>query len=504
MHRRNANPSPGRPLAASLMALALAACANTQTAVVDDAAMSAAAQAMRAEIAQGSAPVTQDITLFEAMARALSSNLDHRVAMMELDLARAEAGVARYDLLPQVVASGGYYSRSNQPGASSRSLLSGRESLEPSTSTERDVWTGDIAAVWNVLDFGLASIRAAQLDNEALIMEERKRKAVIQIMEDVHAAYYRALSAERLSASLSALEGDVRKAFDNSRAQYESRTTAPMPALSYQRELTAIRAEAQALSRELKVSRMELASLMGLSPDQSFRLSDPGALPVPGRLSMDYGTMIETALVQRPEVRESVYARRIGEAEVKAAVLKALPGIETFAGFNASSNDFLFNRDWADYGVRASWNLIDLFSTGRRKRRAEARAELERQRGLAAAMAVMSQVGVARMQYESLLDEYETARSAATVQGEITQQIEAQSRARRASDQTLVRERMNRILADARRDRLHAELARASAHVYTALGFDPYTAELTGTGDIATTAANLRSLWTARMRAPGQ
>ena len=493
-----------RGAALLLSASVLGACANGAATRLDDAAMADASAVMRAEIAGASEPITQDITLYEAMARALKSNLDHRVAMMEMDLARLDAGVARADMLPQIVASGGYYSRSNAPGASSRSLLSGRESLEPSTSTERDVWTGEIAAVWNVLDFGLASIRAQQLGNEALVIEERKRKAVIRIMEDVHAAYYRALSAERLTASLAALEGDVRRAYDGSRAQYEARTTAPMPALSYQRELTAIRAEAQALSRELKAARMELAALMGLSPDQTFRLSDPGRLPRPGRLAMDHGTMIETALLHRPEVRESVYARRIGEAEVKAAVLKALPGVEGFAGFNASSNDFLFNGDWADYGLRASWNVIDLFTTGKRKRRALAKVELERQRGLAAAMAVMSQVGVARMQYESLLQEYDTAQSAATVQGEITQQIEAQASAQRASQQTLVRERMNRILADARRDRLHAELARATAHLYTALGFDPYTAELTGTEDVQTISASLKTLWDARTRSPGR
>ena len=488
----------------ALGAAVLSGCANTQPMALSDTAMAAAAETMRAEIAAQGTPVTQSITLYEAMARALKSNLDHRVAMMELDLARRDYDLSRHDMLPQIVANGGYYGRSNQPGASSQSLISGRQSLEPSTSTERNVWTGDLGASWNVLDFGLASIRSQQLGNEALILEERKRKAVIQIMEDVHAAYYRALSAERLSSQLTSLEGDVRSAFDASRAQYQSRRTAPMPALSYQRELTDIRAEAQALNRELKTARMELASLMGLAPDEAFRLADPGTLPRPGRLAMDYPAMIDTALSNRPEVRESVYARRIGEAEMKKAVLEALPGIEGFAGLNASSNDFLFNQDWADYGVRASWNLMKVFTTGTRKKRAKARAELERQKGLAAAMAVMTQVGVARMQYESLLSEYDTANSAASVQNEITTQIEAQAEARRASNQTLVRERMNRILADARRDRLHAELARSGAHIYTALGYDPYAADIDGTEDVATIAASLKSLWDARMRAPGQ
>jgi len=114
------------------------------------------AQNVRAEITAQQAPVTGAITLYEAMARALKNNLDHRVAMLELDLASKDYDLSRYDLLPHVVANGSYYGRDNQPGASSVSLLSGQESLEPSTSTERDVFSSDLSATWNVLDFGLA------------------------------------------------------------------------------------------------------------------------------------------------------------------------------------------------------------------------------------------------------------------------------------------------------------------------------------------------------------
>lgn len=276
-----------------------------------------------------------------------------------------------------------------------------------------------------------------------------------------------------------------------------------MPALSYQRELTDIQAQAQRLSREMETARMELASLMGLLPDQDFRLSDPGSLPKPGELVVNYSDMIDTALVNRPEMRENGYAQRIGDAEIRKSVLEALPSLEGFAGLNTSSNDFLFNADWADYGVRASWNLMTVFQTGTRKKRAEAQAELERRRGLATAMAIMTQVGVSRMRYESLLEEYDTANAAASVQSDITDQVEIQANVQRASNQTLVRERMNRILASARRDQIHADLAQAAAHVYTSLGYDPYAADVTGQEDLATLSASLQSLWTERMATPG-
>ena len=458
---------------------------------------------VRAEIIAQQEPVTGVITLHEAMARALKNNLDHRVAMLELDLASKDYDLSRYDQLPQVVANGSYFGRNNQPGSSSVSLLSGNESLEPSTSTERDVLSSDLSASWNVLDFGLAKIRSEQLADEALIYEERRRKAIIEIMEDVHRAYYRAVSSERLNARLEQLESTVDTAFNQSRSQFALRRTAPMPALSYQRELNDIQAQAQRLSRDLQTARMELAALMGLSSDQEFTLKIPETSETPNRLAMPYSEMIDIALVNRPEIRESLYAQRIGEAEIKKAVLEALPSVEGFGGLNINSNDFLFNQNWIDYGARASWNLLNVFSTPARKRKAKASAELERQKGLATAMAVMTQVGVARARYEGLMQAYETANNGAQVQADILNQIEALAQTSNASAQTLVREQMNNILSEARRDNIHAEMAEASAHIYTAMGYDPYMADIRGDEDLGIVAGSLKTLWNQRSVTPG-
>ncbi|MBX2868409.1 MAG: TolC family protein [Acidiferrobacterales bacterium] len=480
----------------------LVACTTVPQTISETEAIGNAAS-VRGAITAQQEPVTQSISLYEAMARALKYNLDHSVSMMELDLANADYDLSRYDLLPSVVANGGYYGRSNEAGSSSRSLLSGRESLEPSTSTDRNVWSGDLTASWNVLDFGLSKIRSEQLADETLIYEERRRKAVIKIMEDVHRAYWRAVSSERLSNRLSALEGDVNQAFTQSRALYDSRKTAPMPALSYQRELNDIKSQAQSMSRTLNMAKMELASLMGLAPDQAFTLRTPTHNESPVRVAMSYDEMIDVALRNRPEVRETIYAKRIGEKEMKKAVLEALPSLEAFAGLDTSSNSFLYNKNWADYGVRASWNLLKVFGTSARKKKAAARLKLEEERGLAAAMAVMTQVGVSRKRYESLMEEYVTAQQGAQVQSDILNQVEALSKASSASRQTLVRERMNALVAEARRDTVHAEMKEAAAQIYSSLGYDPYGADIRGDEDIATIAASLETLWKQRSKAPG-
>ena len=484
-------------LLATTAALTLVAC-QTATHDLSPTEIAQSAQSLRAQIHANSAPITGPIGLYEAMARSLQSNLDYRVSMMELDLAQKDFELSRWDQLPRVVASGGYFGRNNEAGASSLSLLSGRQSLEPSTSLEEEYAAGDLTASWNILDFGLARVRSEQLQDEARIMEERRRKAVVTLMEDVHRAYWRAVSAERLSRQLAALEADVRQSFADSRALYQGGRTAPMPALSFQRELNDIQGQAQRLQREMGEAKAELAALMGISPDQGFALAIPARLEAPKRLNMPAGEMMDVALRQRPEVREALYRSRISDAEIRKATLEAFPSLEGFAGLNASTNDFLFNSDWVSYGAKASWNVMKLFETPARKRKAKALDQLEDQKALAAAMAVMTQVAVSRYRYEMLSREYATAEAGAGVQGDITSLVSRQAGAHSASRQTLIRERMNAILSEARRDAVHARMREAEAQVYSSMGYDPHPVGITGRENLGTLSAALQQLWESR------
>ena len=350
-------------LLCTTLAVGLVSCASSGSTEMNPAEIAAHASEMKANIGADQEALTAPINLYEAMARALKYNLDHRVTMMEADLAARDYDLSKFDMLPQIVANGGYYGRNNDAGASSLSLISGRQSLEPSTSTERKFFNADLTASWNILDFGVSTIRAEQLGDESLIYQERRRKAIIQLMEDVHRAYWRAVSAERLGSRLVVLESDVRKAFDDSRALYAGGRTAPMPALSYQRELNDITAQAQKMKRELGMAKIELAALMNLPAGSQYALQTPGALNAPQKVSMSFEGMIDTALKNRPEIRESSYAIRIGEGEMRKAALEALPGLQLYGGLDTNTNDFLFNKDWGSYGAKASWNLMKVFET---------------------------------------------------------------------------------------------------------------------------------------------
>jgi len=443
-------------------------------------------------------PVSGPIDMYEAMARALKYNLDYKVEMMEEALKGRELEVSRFEMLPQLVASTGYASRNNYSGASSLSLLSGRQSLEPSTSAEKNIFSADLGLSWDVLDFGLSYVRAQQKADEYLISQERRRKVANRIIEDVRTAYWRAVSAERLLTKLKELEGAVGVTLSNSERLAERRLSAPLTALTYQRELVDIQANIRQLQRELVIAKAQLAALMNLKPGTEFSLVLPDraqALPV---VSLSGEEMMMAALRNRAELREVSYRQRINSKELDAALLSALPSIRGVIGVNYDSNDFLYNNDWLNLGARASWNVLNLFKLPAQKKAVKAQEEVLRQRELALTMAVITQVSVARARFGHLKEELDTAAHQHRVQDKIMYQIRAGNRAGAMSQQTLLREEMNTLVSEVKYDIAFAASQNAYANLFASMGVDDFGPDISGKEDVATLANSLKQLWTGR------
>ena len=64
-------------------------------------------------------PVSGPLDFYEVAARSLKYNLDYRLKLMEGALSQSLHEVSRYEMLPRLVASAGYLSRSNESGGSS-------------------------------------------------------------------------------------------------------------------------------------------------------------------------------------------------------------------------------------------------------------------------------------------------------------------------------------------------------------------------------------------------
>ena len=443
-------------------------------------------------------PVRGTISLYEAMARALKYDLDHKIEIHTEILRQRQLELASYDLLPQLVASTGWNGRNNDAGARSRSLLSGRESLEPSTSSERRGVTSDITLSWDILDFGLSYVKAQQAADQRMIAQENRRKVVNRILEDVRTAYWRAVSADRTFRKLVDLEAQAQRAMRQAEELEERRIAPPLTVLNYQRDLLSVQAEVQRLQRELSLSKSQLAALMNLRPDAEFILELPDRTDLVPSLPGSADEMVLVGLKFRPELREIAYNSHLNQLEMRAAFLRTLPTVKALFGFNQDSNDYLYNRQWVGASARVSWNLMSVFKYPATQRALQADADLTAQLQLAMTMAIMTQVHVARVRFVRLSQEIDTISKAQAVQERIVRIARAGLTVRANSQQSLVREELNAILAEVRYDTAYAELQNAYANMYATMGLDDFGIDVTSDMPIAALSRSLHEHWTER------
>lgn len=455
-----------------LLASVVSACSVTPVALTETELSEQAADDKKSLDANQEA-VDGPIDLYEAFARALSHNLDLRLELAERILAQRELDLARYDELPDFVGNFGFTGRDNFSGASSRSLLTGEQSLQSSTSSERDVFSGDLNLSWNILDFGLSYIRSKQAADRVLIADEQRRKIVNDLIKDVRSLYWRAVSNDRLIGQLSELLERVKEAIAQSKEIEASRLDKPLTALTYQRELIGIQRELQELQRELSLSKIQLAALMNLAPGTDYNLELPERTDAVADIGLSAQMMEELSLIRRSELREIAYEQRINAKEAKAAILQLLPGINLNVGTNYNSNSFLFNNDWLGYGANISWNLLNAFKLPATKRAVKSQELVLKARRLAMSMAILTQVHVSLAQYSHSKREYKTAADYYRTQNKILEQIQAAAETNSVSQQSVIREEMNTLVAEVKYDIAYADLENAYADMYAAIGVDP-------------------------------
>ncbi len=434
-------------------------------------------------VASNQEPISDSIGLHEAIARALKYNLDHQVELAEHAVRERELDLAHYSLMPTAVMNAGHTGRDRLIASSSQNVLTGTQSLATSTSQDKRLRSHDAVFGWNILDFGLSYVRARQAADKALIQNELRRKVTLRIIDDTRTAYWRAVSAQRLLGQLRRVEANARSVERDARNLAADKQSSPITALTYEREVVEIQRTIGELARELNAAHAQLGALMNLQPGTRFTVAGgtigPRALPQ-GNIS----ELHRIALANRPELREVFYRQRINEHEVHAALLEMLPGLNLYAGANFDSNSFLLENHWQNWGAKAGWNLIKVFSHPARRAMNDEQDDLLAKKALAVTMAVMTQVYVARIRYAHAIKEHHTAQRFYDVQKQLLDQIRVEASADRVSRQTLVREQLNTLVARAKADIAGTQLEAAYAMVLSSMGVEP---EVTVTADVSVT-----------------
>ncbi len=451
-------------------------------------------------------PVDGPIDLYEAMARAVKYNLDERLKLMEQALARGQLKALRYDLLPELTTEAGYHWRSNDNGASSVSLLSGTQSLEPSTSQERNRHTADGIVAWNLLDFGVSYAAAKQQADQVLIAEERRRKVVQNILQDVRAAYWRAVSADQLLPQMDKVLDQANAALARVENLQKLGLTPTEQALNYRKALLEIIRQMWALRQDLATARTELGTLMNLPPGTPYELavSDSGTTLADADPGLPVDRLEQLALLNRPELAEEQYQARISATEVHKALLRMLPGLELNIGQQHDSNKYLFNNGWVEASAAVSWNLVNVFAGPSRVAAARAKVRVDDARRLALSMAVLTQVRLAYQRLALAKRDFGVARDLLDVEDQLSRYSAAAKAAQSGNELERVRALSQALVARMRRDTSFAELQNAYGRLQSSVGYDPLPTKVAST-DVAGLANAIREVppdWLAGLASP--
>ena len=312
---------------------------------------------------------------------ALDNNRDLRIAMLNVDAVRAQYGIERSALLPQLDArlSGGR-ERTAANGASAASLQGTHAAGLAISAFEIDLF-GRVRAL---SDAALARYLAST---------EAARAARISLIAAVADAYLEErLAIEQLRLTETTL-ADWRQSLDLARLLKDAKQNSGLDVAQAEGQVALAEADLEGRKRDLKQARNALALLLGTSAPSGL----PGGLPegLPEGLRLDKQPVLTSLpaglpsdlLLRRPDILQAEQALRAANADVGAARAAFFPRLALTAtlGYASPALGSLFQGGQLAWGFTPQL-IQPLFDNGRlesgldlaRARRSTAVAEYEK------------------------------------------------------------------------------------------------------------------------------
>ena len=419
-------------------------------------------------------PVQNAIPLEEAIARAMKYNLDRRTRMMEEALALKNFDVSQYDMLPKFMAQAGYAYRNKDLITYATDSVTGQPSLSnPYISSERKHHTEDLGLTWNLLDFGVSYFNAKQNGDRVLIAAERRRKAMHLLSQDVSSAFWRTASAQKLNTQVRAAIVGAEQALADSRRSEAEKLRSPLDALKYQRQLLENLKLLEGVEQELASARIELANLINVPLVVDLKVVEPAETLATKVMTLPVDRLESVAIMQNADLREQYYNARIAAEEGKKVIARMFPNLSLNYAWKYDNDSYLVNQNWREAGAAISFNLFNLLSAPSQMQMADAGVALADQRRVAAQMALLAQMHVARLQFAFAVQQFNRADAMWRVDDRINghtanrEKAEAQGRLESVANNTAA------ILSLLRRYQALSQVHAASGKLQATLGMEP-------------------------------
>ncbi|MBL4581772.1 MAG: TolC family protein [Gammaproteobacteria bacterium] len=418
-------------------------------------------------------PIDQPLSLSQAMARSLKYNLENRVTLVEEALSNRSLDLVKTDMLPQLAASAGYLDRSNVDASRSVSVLSGQESLEPSTSQDRQRNNADIRFTWNLLDFGVNYLQAQQDADRFLVTQSTRKKTMLRLLDQVRFSYWRAVAMQSMSDQLQLVSSRVNTTLLNLEQTRAEQLRTPIAVLNDIRTLLETQQQLERVRQSINQAQVQLSTLVNMPPSSEIQVVTPSLLTPPITVTDDMEELEMYALSHSSEYTTQMYNVRIDQLESRKGLMRLFPGLEFSYGENYNSNSFLWNDQWGEAGIRITGDITQLIYSGRIKAYGKVKEQLAQTRRLAINMAVVANVHLTWQDYNNALRSLDYARLLSDIDQEISQLTANAATSRAGSESEAIQNELRAFRSEMERMLSYAEMQGAYGSLMVSLGFDP-------------------------------
>lgn len=451
----------------------LAGCATIRPVPLPEADVVAGSRRDRA-IAGQVPPIQSVLSIEEAIARALRYNLDQRVSRAEQALATRQFDMTKPEMLPNVMATAGYTTRDEDlTRRSVDSVTGGPSNANPFISQERTHLVTKLGVTWNLLDFGVGYYNAKQQANRILIAQERRRKSVHLLIQDVQTAYWRAYSAQVLRAQILETIELGESALEDARTAEQERLRSPLDSLRFQRQILENLRTLESLDQELSTAKLELARLINVEPAVEFVLAEPSTEFTDELFTTPAATLEETAIRRNADLREQYYNVSNARLEGRKSLVRLFPRLSFDYSFNYDDDRFLINNSWNEAGAQLAYGLLNIWTIPLQKKLSQAGLSLAEQRRMATLMSIISQVHVSRLQYTNARRLFDRADALTKVEERIVVQMGNREQVAVQGKLETVSSKTSLIISLLRRYQALAAVYAAESRLQATLGLDP-------------------------------
>lgn len=346
------------------------------------------------------------LSLAEAIDMAMDRNLELNVNRQQVDIQYETFARQTLTMLPNLTAHALWSYRTENTGASSKSLVPNIPPAPPSVSSEQTVNVWDITCTFKLIEFCIAYFKSTQEYNKTVALHFEYTRNAQNIVMKVVQAYWK-LAAEIKNEE----KGDCLLQFGASvRSRVSTLVKAgminPENGARILAQLSIYQVQIEDKRKDYHRILAEFKQIIGAPPDIEIVLTD--AIPIKETILLpSLKELEEEALTNRPDLYTKDVQEVIVSDELHIALIQIFPEVAPFWSSNYDANRFLIFNNWTTVGINTAWYLLTIPLRLQEGTIAHKQKRLNHYNRLQLALAVLTQV---HLSYALLYDDVERMR----------------------------------------------------------------------------------------------